>query len=66
MMAATSMKDAIIRKHRLSFSVANGYTDSVLLAVFCTHQFKAAAVFSSLLTPDGMFPGSPVPTVNSR
>lgn len=36
-------------KHRLLFSVANGYTD-MLFAVFCTHQFKAAGVFSSLLT----------------
>lgn len=59
-------KDGIIRKYRLLFPVANGYTDSVLLAVFCIHQFKAAAVFSSLLTLDGMFPGSPISTVNSR
>lgn len=42
------------KKQRFLFSVANGYADSVLLAVFCIHQFKAAAVFSSLLTLDGM------------
>lgn len=54
-----------MRKHRLSFSVANGYTDPVLLAVFWIHQFKAVAVFSSLLRLDGMSPGSHISSVIS-